>query len=458
MTTDVVVRSEHFGYLLWSKPLDTYLYPSAEWIHNEIGRLVNEPSYGRESVDDRLEAELDEIGFWNSHRVVRKSLEERVSVPLDLYFDYTFACNLKCPFCYNKDDIDTPDNADTMAEDRVQEVLQSMHENGIMRTHLAGGEPLIDPSGLENYLSTAKELGINSSIVTNGTLFDERRRDILFENDLISLTFSIDSPIPEKHNEIRGQGVFERVTQSVREAVEHKKRVDADTRIQLKMSWIPVVPLRHFDLMIELGKELGADVVQFHNPERSIDHKKDHYKDHMDEYYERIRYVDDLQEEYDDIDVWNVWNPIAGCKSIGLPDMRGCIGGQELLAVNPDGRLQPCLMNKHTLGNLFSDWDGSIREFWHESRELKKFQGVIQELPDICDSCDLLDECRGGSTTRKIVGNKEHDDELELDHMQGAGSFCLKKSDFYDEAVGAVENNETSDLRSFDEIHVAHSL
>lgn len=258
-------------------------------------------------------------------------------------------------------------------------------------------------------------------------------------------------------DEIRGDGVFERTTQAVREAVEHKQRVGADTRIQVKMSWIPVVPHEHFDQMIELGIDLGADVVQFHNPERSIDHKKDHYKDHMDEYYDRIQYIDDLEGEYDEIDVWNVWNPIAGCKSIGLPNMRGCVGAQELLAINPDGRIMPCLMNKHTLGELFQDWDGSLDKFWRESEELK-FQGVIQELPEICDSCDLLDECRGGSTTRKIVGNKEYDEELELDHMQGAGSFCLKRSDFYDEAVGAVENNESSELHAFDEIHVAHSL
>jgi radical SAM protein with 4Fe4S-binding SPASM domain len=438
--------------------MDTYLYPSAEWVHEEIGKLVEQDSYGRDSVNDTLESDLEDIGFWDSHRVVDQPLDNRVSVPLDLYFDYTFACNLKCPFCYNKDDIDTPDNAITMSDEKVQQVLENMYDNGIMRTHLAGGEPLIDPDALENYLSTAKELGINSSIVTNGTMFDEQRRNILFENDLISLTFSLDSPIPETHDEIRGDGVFDRTTQAVREAVEHKQRVGADTRIQIKMSWIPVVPHEHFDQMIELGIDLGADVVQFHNPERSIDHKKDHYKDHMDEYYDRIQYIDDLEDEYDEVDVWNVWNPIAGCKSIGLPNMRGCVGAQELLAINPDGRIMPCLMNKHTLGELFQDWDGALDKFWRESEELKKFQGVIQELPEICDSCDLLDECRGGSTTRKIVGNKEYDEELELDHMQGAGSFCLKRSDFYDEAVGAVENSESSDLHTFDEIHVAHSL
>ncbi|MFB6109861.1 MAG: radical SAM protein [Halodesulfurarchaeum sp.] len=458
MPANVVVRSEHFGYLLWSRPLDTYLYPTAEWIHDEIEKLVASPEYQRDSIAPQLESELSAIGLWDGYRVVENALEGRLGAPLDVYFDYTYACNLDCPFCYNKEHIDTPGNAATMSESRVRRVLQNMAKNGIMRTHLAGGDPLIDPSGLDNYLSTATELGINSSIVTNGTMFDERRREILFDNDLVTLTFSIDSPIPERHDELRGEGVFDQVTDAARRAVAYRDRINSDTRVQIKMTWPPTIPLRRFDQMAQLGAELGVDVVQFHNPERSTDHETGHYRDHAEEYYERIRYLDDLQNEYEDIDIWNVWNPIAGCRSIGLPNMRGCIGGQELLGINPDGRLTPCLMNDHTLGDLFAEWDGSIGDFWRESTALDRFQSTVRDLPETCETCDLLAECRGGSVTRKIVGSDAGGAEPTLDHMHGTGSYCLRDGDYYEEAIQAVESTTQSPFQHFDEVHVAHSL
>lgn len=34
--------------------------------------------------------------------------------------------------------------------------------------------------------------------------------------------------------------------------------------------------------------------------------------------------------------------------------MRGCIGGQELLTINPDGRITPCLMNDTELGDYLT--------------------------------------------------------------------------------------------------------
>lgn len=55
--------------------------------------------------------------------------------------------------------------------------------------------------------------------------------------------------------------------------------------------------------------------------------------------------------------------------------MRGCIGGQELLAINGDGRIMPCLMNHYVLGNYYDI--GTLIEFWDSSEVLDRFNNNI---------------------------------------------------------------------------------
>jgi radical SAM protein with 4Fe4S-binding SPASM domain len=96
-----------------------------------------------------------------------------------------------------------------------------------------------------------------------------------------------------------------------------------------------------------------------------------------------------------------VSNPLAGCGDIGIPGLTGCIGGQELIALNPDGSVTPCLMHPHKLGNIDEEFSG-LRDFWSGSRSLAGFWQALAK-PEACNDCDIHSSCRSGSTTRRIV-------------------------------------------------------
>ncbi|MNW56497.1 pyrroloquinoline quinone biosynthesis protein PqqE [compost metagenome] len=126
-----------------------------------------------------------------------------------------------------------------------------------------------------------------------------------------------------------------------------------------------------------------------------------------------------------------------------MPGLKGCIGGQELLTVNPDGRITPCLMNDTLLGN-YQEW-GSIRDFYNNSDELNHYLSKIQNNSE-CNLCEIYEQCRGGCQVRKIV---------EYRDITGRDPYCPKNLERND----LKEITEIKEItKFFKTINVFHSL
>ena len=97
-------------------------------------------------------------------------------------------CNMKCKFCYATfDDI----SAKYLSIENVKIILFKLKEAGLKKITFAGGEPLLYPYIIEA-VSYAKEIGLTTSIITNGSLLT---KDLLnsFKNKLDWIGVSIDS-------------------------------------------------------------------------------------------------------------------------------------------------------------------------------------------------------------------------------------------------------------------------
>lgn len=448
---NILIRQEYFGLLIWSHGLDKYLIPNNLEVEKQLKLILQKKRNGkdwRKGVDPRLQKDLLKMGIDDGAREIDFSIKNRLSVPLDVYFDYTWACNLNCPGCYNR----AANRTITMSQQNVRHVLKELYEHGVMRVHLAGGEPTLFPKHLNNYLGTAKRLGIGTSINTNGTNFTDEVCKIIFKNNLVSLTFSIDGHNPRTHDKLRGRGTFQKIVEAVISAVKYKREVNSQTRIQIKTLWTSKTPLSQLKEIVQLSIKLKADVVQFHNPERCIYHKKGFYGEDVDGYYKRALYIKTLREEYgNQIWAWNVWNPVVGCGEIGFTKMKGCVGAQELIAINPDGSIKPCLMNPYNLGNLFTDWNGSLGDFWRNSLKLQKFLKIIHTQDPRCVKCDIYTYCRGGCKVRSLV---THANMIDRDPLCPTDYYLSKKRhDFR-----PILKKPTPGLNYFRAITVCHSL
>ena len=435
----LTIRYEKMGILLYSDKLKNYYFSDDREVIVKCKTIFNKIK-NNETIDtsSELNQELIKLGCLEGIRELNCDTDF-LSAPLEYYFDFTSICNLKCKHCYNKDHI----CSDTVCNEKIEEIIKDMYDNGIMRVHLAGGEPTSVPSGLKTYMQTAKKYGIVSSMSSNGVNIKDEVIDIMFNNNLFSITISLEGADEESNAQIRGKGNFDKSIETVKKLVKRKKELGSNTIICLKMSYDTNAKEEDLEKMILLGIKLGVDVIKFANPERCIFHERGFYGDVYENYYKVNSYVMNLKEKYknEKIYISNIANPLNKCGDIGLPNMKGCIGGQELISINPDGRISPCLMNQINLGNIY-DYK-SIKDFWKNSEKLKQNRETISNYD--CHDCNYHSQCRGGCQVRKYV---------EYGEIKGIDPLCPNKNK---EQMNPIEQTKGK-TKKLTKINVLHSL
>ncbi len=133
--------------------------------------------------------------------------------PIRLYpflcnYYITTRCNARCVFC----DIYKKPGRHANPEEVTQN-LKDLQKIGVRFIDFTGGEPLLHPR-LPEFLTQAKQLGLQTTITTNCILYPKLAERIKGLVDL--LHFSMDSPIPKEHDSIRGVKCFDKVMESLK--------------------------------------------------------------------------------------------------------------------------------------------------------------------------------------------------------------------------------------------------
>jgi MoaA/NifB/PqqE/SkfB family radical SAM enzyme len=130
---------------------------------------------------------------------------DNVDVPPLMIVSTTDECNLTCKGCYacereRSANAGLPDN-------RAAEILAEASELGISIVLFAGGEPLLSHGWLD---AMARQSEMAALVFTNGTLFNETRRDWFTEHRHIIPVLSIEGGKILTDSR-RGDGVYEKV-------------------------------------------------------------------------------------------------------------------------------------------------------------------------------------------------------------------------------------------------------
>ena len=119
------------------------------------------------------------------------SANTKLPVP-SVNYHLLLACNMACSHCF-ADSL----SAKHLPVEEAAVVVQMIADAGCEKINFAGGEPMLYP-GLDLLIRTAKECGMTTSMVTNGSkLTDPWLDEISRYLDWIAL--SIDSPYQETH-------------------------------------------------------------------------------------------------------------------------------------------------------------------------------------------------------------------------------------------------------------------
>lgn len=138
-----------------------------------------------------------------------------------MIWNIDYFCNLRCKSC------NAWQGKIYFPEELIDKHIAEMKKNGIKIVSVTGGEPTLNRS-VETIIRKLKENHFFTHIATNGTNPYVLRK--LFKN-LDGVTISLDSNIPEEHNEYRGLKIFDTVIKTIKEAKKEVKIVTANALV-----------------------------------------------------------------------------------------------------------------------------------------------------------------------------------------------------------------------------------
>lgn len=157
------------------------------------------------------------VGSHPMLRVLKASIMTRIfrhTFPVAMTFAVTYKCQCNCKHCsagrHLRNDLRE------LSTKEAKAMIDQSQNLGVALIAFTGGEPLLrdDIYELISYVDKRKAMPI---LFTNGLLLSEENVDKLVDAGLYSLFVSIDSPIPEEHDQLRGMaGLFESAIQGIK--------------------------------------------------------------------------------------------------------------------------------------------------------------------------------------------------------------------------------------------------
>src|SRR5438309_4133814 len=146
--------------------------------------------------------------------------------PVGAKLELTYACNLRCGFCYTDSPRHTLERTAELADDDWRRVVGDLIELGVIEAVVTGGEPLLRQALALELLEMLNSAGIQVSLNTNGWFVDAALARRFAALAALRVYVSIDGATPELHDRARGvPGRWRRAARAVALLVGHGVRV-----------------------------------------------------------------------------------------------------------------------------------------------------------------------------------------------------------------------------------------
>lgn len=310
--------------------------------------------------------------------------EVELNAPLDIEWEITNACNLRCRHCYVAAGEKLEEELDTNEALRLVEELDSI---GVTDITISGGEPFLR-SDLWRIIEEIKSRRIPFFLYTNATLLNEEKIRRLAEYDIKALSVSLNGATAETHNFVQNAKTFDKVIRAIKSLKDHSVRVQV-------LFTLMKVNFNEFDVLIELCKKLNVDSVCIYPfyPQGRGRENLDYLVLGSKETIEFLRKAIEFQQP-------PPYMYVGGCLGRKFTPkrkhslIRGNPCGKLTAIVTADGCLRPC--NFLPYKTEHSVRERSIYELWNEPifEKVRNWREKIAQKID-CQNCDLSPICMG---------------------------------------------------------------
>jgi MoaA/NifB/PqqE/SkfB family radical SAM enzyme len=142
--------------------------------------------------------------LWRLGRRPPRTLVVAPERPIGAKLEITYACNLRCGFCYTDSPRHTLQRTPELSDDEWREVVRQSLELGIVEAVVTGGEPFLRKELTLGLIETLSEAGVGVTLNTNGWFVDEEVASRLGALHGVTAHVSLDGARAGLHDGSRG--------------------------------------------------------------------------------------------------------------------------------------------------------------------------------------------------------------------------------------------------------------
>lgn len=287
----------------------------------------------------------------NLYQVSKIDGQYRTRGPLNVGFQITRKCNLKCIYCSELPNL--PD----LEFSQIEKGLKNLRDAGVLKINLTGGEALLRKD-IREIIDTCKDLGFYVAIDSNATLVTDELADFLADK-LVYFESTIDGT-PETHNRVRGR--YDDVLKGIKKITER----NIPTYLAMVLLGKSIEDMKH---VLKVGHELGIKYVKFLTPI-----PKGRGKTLKSEYLDNP-FLNDMWKEICQYRKQEGLSP-----AISLADWKK-IGRGSVILINSDGDMvgSPSIGEENCVTPMANILQKPVDEMWktfpHKDNHIRKYVG-----------------------------------------------------------------------------------
>lgn len=305
-------------------------------------------------------------------------VESGLRAPVNVTWEVTLACNLRCSHCLSSSGIQEKDELSTREAFDLIEQFSRAH---VFQVNFGGGEPFMRPDFMQ-ILDKCHEHEIMTCISTNGTLLDSNLVSRMAHNRMLAIQVSIDGATPKTCDKIRGKGTFDTAIKALKLLAATSIPTSINTVLTTQNAG--EIPALH-----SLAQSLGVAfrVSRFRPSGRGSDN------------WERLRPNPAQLVEFSkwlnnssDVRTGDSFFSLTTQERQGL-GLNLCGAGKLTCCVGPTGRVYPCAFLQQERFKAGSLREKSFQAIWDNSQVFASFRNLRIHS---CEDCTRFDQCHGG--------------------------------------------------------------